>query len=136
MKIFYHALAKKKWCYMSERDKSVLEHIIRYCHEIDDANNQFGNSLDTMKANSAYKNAVSMCILQIGELVFLLSDELKTQYNKMPWHDIKSMRNIAAHKYHKFDLDTLWETITEDIPKLKEYCAYIIKTINTPEHPS
>ena len=47
-----------------------------------------------------------MCILQIGELVVFLSDELKMQYDEMPWHDIKSMRNIAAHQYHKFDIDT------------------------------
>ena len=86
---------------MNERDKSVLEHIIRYCNEINDANDQFGNSLVVLKANSVYKNAVSMCILQIGELVTLLSEELKIQYDEMPWHDIKGMRNIAAHQYHK-----------------------------------
>jgi len=118
---------------MNERDKSVLGHIVRYCNEINDANDQFGNSLDALKANSVYKNAVSMCILQIGELVILLSDELKIQYDEMPWHDIKGMRNIAAHQYHKFDLDTLWETITEDIPKLKEYCDYIKRINYAPE---
>ena len=112
---------------MNERDKSILEHILRYCSEIDDANSQFGFSFDALKTNSVYKNAVSMCILQIGELVMLLSNELKNLYNEMPWHDIKSMRNIAAHQYHKFDLDTLWETINEDIPKLKEYCDYIVR---------
>jgi len=118
---------------MNERDKNILEHIICYCNEINDANDQFGSSLDVLKANSVYKNAVSMCILQIGELVILLSDELKIQYDEMPWQDIKSMRNIAAHQYHKFDLDTLWETIVEDIPKLREYCDYIIRINYTPE---
>ena len=121
---------------MSERDKSILEHIIRYCQEIDDAKKQFGDSFDVLRANSVYKNAVSMCILQIGELVILLSDELKTLYDEMPWHDIKSMRNIAAHQYHKFDLDTLWETVTEDIPKLERYCDHIIRIDNVPEKPS
>jgi len=118
---------------MNERDKSILEHIIRYCNEIDEANDQFGNSLEILKKNCVYKNAVSMCILQIGELVILLSDYLKTQYEEIPWHDIKNMRNIAAHQYHRFDLDTLWETITEDIPALREYCDYIIRINNTPE---
>jgi len=45
---------------MNERDKSVLEHIIRYCNEINDANDQFGNSLGVLKVNSVYKNAVSI----------------------------------------------------------------------------
>jgi uncharacterized protein with HEPN domain len=118
---------------MSERDKSILQHIIRYCTEIDDANDQFGNSLSNLKTNSVYKNAVSMCILQIGELVVLLSDEFKAIYDEMPWRDIKSMRNIAAHQYHRFDLDTLWETITEDIPNLRAYCDSIIRINNVSE---
>jgi uncharacterized protein with HEPN domain len=112
---------------MNERDKSILLHIIRYCAEIDDANNQFGNSIEILRTNSVYKNALSMCILQIGELVILLSDEFKTKYDEMPWRDIKNMRNIAAHQYHKFDLDTLWETITEDIPSLRQYCDFVIR---------
>ena len=124
---FCLVLQAKKWCYMNERDKSILEHILRYCNEIDDANCQFGNSVDVLKTNSAYKNALSMCILQIGELVILLSDEFKSIYNEIPWNDIKSMRNIAAHQYHKFDLDTLWETITDDIPKLRDYCDFVIR---------
>jgi len=111
---------------MNERDKIILIHLIRYCNEIYDANDQFGNSLDVLKTNNVYKNAVSMCILQIGELVNHLSDKIKMQYDEMPWHDIKRMRNIAAHQYHIFDVDILWETITEDIPKLKNYCEYII----------
>ena len=61
---------------MNERDKRILEHILRYCDEIDDANSQFGFSLDVLKTNSVYKNAVSMCILQIGELVSILSNDL------------------------------------------------------------
>jgi uncharacterized protein with HEPN domain len=32
------------------------------------------------------------------------------------------MRNIAAHNYRKFDIQTLWETIKYDIPKLKIFC--------------
>ena len=118
---------------MNERDKSIIQHIIRYCIEIDDANGQFSSSLENLKSNSVYKNAVSMCILQIGELVALLSDEFKIQYDEMPWHDIKSMRNIAAHQYHKFDLDTLWETITDDIPNLRAYCDYISSINETPD---
>ena len=111
---------------MNKRDKFVFDHIIRYCNEINDANDQFGNSYDILKINSVYINAVSMCIIQIGELVNHLSDELKIQFNEIPWHDIKRMRNIAAHQYHKLDFNILWETITVDIPNLKNYCEYII----------
>ena len=109
----------------NNRDIDILEKIIQYCNEIEEANQQFGNSLDVLKENSVYRNAVAMCILQIGELVGHLSERFKVTHDQMPWHDIKAMRNIAAHKYGSFDADMLWETIMGDIPDLKIYCEKI-----------
>ena len=114
----------------NERDIDVLERIINYCNEIDEANTQFGKNLETLKSNSVYKNAVAMCILQIGELTAHLSEELKKEYNEMPWRDIKDMRNIAAHRYGSFDSEILWDTMEGDIPILKEYCEKILNNIN------
>ena len=111
---------------MSNRNSELLERIIRYCDEIDETMNHFGRVYEKMEPNAIYKNAVSMCILQIGELTTLLSDDFKAQYNEMPWHDIKAMRNIAAHRYGTFDLMKLWETLTDDIPALKEYCIRVL----------
>ena len=68
-----------------------------------------------------------MCILQIGELVGHLSDDFKMSHNEMPWQDIKRMRNIAAHNYDSFDLQTLWNTVCNDIPALREYCLRSIE---------
>lgn len=111
----------------NKRDIDILEKIIRYCGETEEATQQFGNSIDVLKQNSVYKNAVAMCVLQIGELVGHLSEGFKAEHNEMPWRDIKAMRNIAAHKYGSFDMDMLWDTITGDIPALKDYCEGICK---------
>jgi len=108
---------------MNNRDADVLKHILRYCDEIVEANTMFSNSLESLKSSSIYKNAAAMCILQIGELVNQLSDDFKETRTEMPWRDMKRMRDIAAHQYNKFDLETLWETISEDIPDLKNYCT-------------
>jgi len=104
-----------------------MEHIIRYCEEIEEAQEHFGNSLESLQVNTIYRNAVAMCILQIGELTKHLTDDFKKLYGGMPWHDIKGMRNIAAHHYSKFDAKKLWETIYNDIPELKTYCEEIIR---------
>jgi transposase-like protein len=45
-----------------------------------------------------------MCVLQIGELVGHLSDDITARYAEMPWKQIKGMRNIAAHGYENFDI--------------------------------
>jgi len=111
---------------MNERDMAVLKHIVRYCDEIEEAKTVFGDSLEMMKENNVYKNAAAMCIIQIGELTTHLSEGFKTEHSHIPWRDIKGMRNIAAHHYGRFDSQKLFETITEDIPALREFCSKII----------
>ncbi|MDR0293373.1 MAG: DUF86 domain-containing protein [Oscillospiraceae bacterium] len=109
-----------------QKNLDILKRIILYCDEIKEAMNRLGSSYAALKDDSVYKNAVAMCILQIGELTVHLSDEFKAAYSDMPWQDIKNMRNIAAHRYGSFDTEKLWETISEDIPKLRRYCDEII----------
>ena len=45
----------------------------------------------------------------------------------MPWNQIKALRNVVAHNYGKIDKETLWETISNDIPRLQGYCEGIVK---------
>ncbi|MCL1807910.1 MAG: DUF86 domain-containing protein [Oscillospiraceae bacterium] len=109
-----------------KRNIDILHHIVSYCDEIDETMRRFGSSYTALTADKIYRNAVAMCILQIGELTCHLSDEFKAAYGDMPWQDIKNMRNIAAHHYGRFDIEKLWETISEDIPQLRRYCKQII----------
>lgn len=104
----------------------VLKKMVQYADEI--ALTVEKLNLDFIKFETDFiaKNAISMCILQIGELVGKLSDDFKAQYHKMPWRDIKSMRNIAAHNYGELDAEVLWETVSNDISELKIYCEAII----------
>ena len=111
---------------MNSRLIDILRHMIRYCGEIEEARERFGDSFNSLQADALYRNAVAMSIMQIGELTTHLTDDFKATYNGMPWQDIKGMRNIAAHHYGKFDVQQLWETITIDIPELKEYCNEIL----------
>ena len=107
---------------MQGRDQSIIEHIYNYCAEISEELDQIGNDRDRFLESSVYKNSMALCVLQIGELVTILSDDYKASKNSIEWKSIKGMRNVVAHKYGKFDFDVLWETVTEDIPKLKSFC--------------
>lgn len=111
---------------MNTRDEIVLKKIIQYADEISETISRFNLTQDSFTEDSVARNAISMCILQIGELVGKLSEEFKAQNNAMPWREIKAMRNIAAHNYGEIDIDILWETATCDIPNLKEYCYKFI----------
>ncbi|MBE6911375.1 MAG: DUF86 domain-containing protein [Oscillospiraceae bacterium] len=111
---------------MNSKDVIVLKKIVQYSDEIDATISRFSLTQQTFAEDFVARNAISMCILQIGELVNKLSEEFKTVNNKMPWREIKAMRNIAAHNYGEIDIDILWETATSDIPLLKEYCQSFI----------
>ena len=110
----------------SERDISVLKRIVHYCDEIVEAIQKHELTLDKVNSDSLYKNALAMSILQIGELVNVLSQTFRSEHNDMPWSEIKRMRDKAAHHYGVFDVETLWESVTEDISPLKEYCETCI----------
>ena len=105
-----------------ERDSSILKHIIKYCDEIIEAIDKHSLTRDSLSDDNVYKNALSMGILQIGELVNVLSKEFRTAHDTIPWSEIKRMRDKAAHHYWTFELDILWETVTEDVEPLKNYC--------------
>ncbi len=107
---------------MQSRDKSIIEHIVKYCEEIENEVNAIDRNKDRYLESNVYKNSFALCILQIGELVGLLSEEYKNLNKEVDWRSIKTMRNVVAHKYGAFDFDVLWETITEDVPELYNYC--------------
>ena len=110
----------------SERDKSIIQHILSYCEQIDMAVERFGNDFSIFDNDKVYRNAVSLCILQIGELVGILSDDFKQRYQDVPWRQIKQMRNIVAHRYGTFDSSIAWAVVEDDIPALEVFCRKII----------
>ncbi len=110
-----------------KRNMEVLQHIIAYCDDIEETINRFGKSYETFEKDSVYKNATALCVLQIGELTTHLTEEFKRTYTAIPWTKIKALRNIVAHNYGKIDSESLWETLTGDIPVLAEYCHSILK---------
>ena len=104
------------------RDRDIIEHILRYCEQIETAHNDFNRSRERFDNSTTYQNAISMCILQIGELVGHLSDEFKESNSDIPWHKIRGMRNYVAHEYGSIDLDVVWYVATNSIVEVREFC--------------
>ena len=107
---------------VTNRDSSILSHIIRYCDEIDATVIRFGNTYEVFSVDSAYRNACALCILQIGELSGHLSEDFRKTHAYIPWQQIRGLRNIVAHAYGSVDAKSIWQTIIEDIPALKSFC--------------
>lgn len=104
-------------------DIDVLRHILKYCNNIENLISRFGNDFEIFKNDLAFRDAVSMNILQIGELTGHLSEEYRVSTKShMPWQAIKAMRNLFAHNYGQMNLSVIWSTATENIPQLKAFC--------------
>lgn len=113
---------------MSQKDKITIQKILQYCKDIEDLINRFGDSIQSYESDLAYQYACSMCIIQIGELVGQLSEELKAERQEVPWKLIKNMRNLFAHDYARVDNEIVWDTLKNSIPNLKEMCEKIYNT--------
>jgi uncharacterized protein with HEPN domain len=111
---------------MKKSDEVILRKIIKYADDAILVVSEYDLDLPKLMALTTPQHAITMCILQIGELASVLSDEVKTAYPGVPWQQIKLMRNIAAHRYHTFDKSIMWGTVSVEIPSLKEYCLEIL----------
>ena len=114
---------------MLPRDVSRLEHILEYCENIEAAVVRFGDSAEAFRGDKAYHDLVCFYLLQIGELAGQLSEELRAESSdRMEWAQIRGMRNIVAHHYGSIDLSIVWNTVRNDIPRLKAFCSKQLKT--------
>ena len=108
-------------------DIDILRHMLRYCDQIADAHQDYGFSKERFAVKTAYQNAVSMCIFQIGELVNHLSKEFQANHDEIPWHKIRGMRNYIAHAYGTLDMDIVWSAATVSIKELRTFCEHYLE---------
>jgi len=70
-------------------------------------------------------DAVTRNIEVIGEAAKHIPAEVRLKHMEIPWKQIVGSRSKAIHEYFGIDLEILWRTATEDIPKLKKQIAKI-----------
>ena len=54
----------------------------------------------------------------IGEAAGRISRDLAARHPGIPWRDIAGMRHRLIHGYLKVNLDTVWQAIERDLPRL------------------
>ena len=109
------------------RDIQILQKIQGYCDDIMFTHTEYDRNYNTFCSNPTYRNAIALCLLQIGELVKKLSDEFVQSHTTIPWKAIRGMRNVVAHEYGHIDIDTIWETSEAGIIELRDFCAAQIR---------
>jgi uncharacterized protein with HEPN domain len=100
-----------------ESDLTYLRHILdaiekieRYIAETD---------YQAFCANDMMIDAVVRELEIIGEAAKHLSDAFISEYDDIPWHRIKAMRNVLIHEYFGVVLKVVWDTCHSNLPRLK-----------------
>jgi uncharacterized protein with HEPN domain len=111
---------------MSERPISL------YCQDILDSGAAIqsyvqGVTLDTFTRDRMRYSAVIREFEIIGEAVGKLPADVKDIYLDIPWQDIKDFRNLLAHEYFGVDLEIVWNTVHDDLPRLLDAVQRIIR---------
>lgn len=69
-------------------------------------------------ANEEKYEAVNRKFEIIGEAARHLSPEARKAFPDVPWNLVCAMRNLLIHDYDDVDLNIVWRTTAEDLPKL------------------
>ena len=99
---------------MNKRDKNVLFKLKEEAEVLLEMTD--GYDLQGFLDSEVLKRAVSMTLINLGELVTRLTDEFKQQNPAVPWRDVTRLRNVAAHGYDALDMEKIWQTVIEDVP--------------------
>jgi uncharacterized protein with HEPN domain len=111
---------------MNDNDLELVKTIHNECCDI--TNFTRGLSFDNFVKNNMNRKACVLSIMLIGESAKKLSPSFKSSYGHIPWFAITGLRNRIAHDYGGIKWQTVWLTITDDIPLLLDFTERLLKS--------
>ncbi|HJU14925.1 MAG TPA: DUF86 domain-containing protein [Stellaceae bacterium] len=84
------------------------------------------SDIDAFRQNLLVQDGVVRNIEIIGEAanhINRMAPEFIAQHPELPWDD---MRNAVIHAYFNVNLTTVWRTVQEDLPKLKQQIQQLL----------
>ncbi|PIP41920.1 MAG: hypothetical protein COX19_02285 [Desulfobacterales bacterium CG23_combo_of_CG06-09_8_20_14_all_51_8] len=112
---------------IKENERDVRDYLNDILEMIEDINKFIeGMSYENLVNDKKTLYAVIRCLEVVGEAVKKIPNSIRDEHSEMPWREIAGMRNKLTHEYFGIDIETIWDTIKEDLPALKEAVSRII----------
>ena len=110
---------------MNKRDRVILNKIV---DEASIITLILQNVDETAFLNNEEKmRAVCMTLVNIGELVKNMTDELRSNNQHIPWKDLAGLRDVTAHGYFTLRMSDIWIYAAIELPehviRIKELLA-------------
>ena len=113
---------------MSRKDKVILQKVIS---EIDVGADMLGSaSVEEFVSDEKLKRALCMTVINIGELIKNVNEDIRIKYPAIPWKAIAGMRDLAAHKYQTLRMEEVFKTVKDDFPALRIELENILNELN------
>lgn len=107
-----------------ERDAALCRDIVQAMVDLAALASEL--SQDTFETSSVHQFAVYHLLTVIGEASGNVSESTRAEYPEVPWKQMKGMRNILVHRYHRIDRSKVWLTVTRETPPLEPVFREIV----------
>jgi uncharacterized protein with HEPN domain len=109
------------------RVQDYLEHILHAINRI----NRYVAGMDhaAFSVNEEKQDAVIRNIEIIGEAaqhIMRKYPEFAANHPELPWGSAYGMRNVIVHGYFNVELDIVWKTVQNDLPRLAQQVSSLL----------
>lgn len=66
------------------------------------------------------QDQVIRCLEVVGEAARRTPNDVRAKHPAVPWAQMAGLRNRLAHEYDAVDMDSVWLTVTRDLPAILE----------------
>ena len=109
-----------------------------FVQDILDSINDVENFIDGMEFEDFINDkktiySVVRAIEIIGEAAKNVPEQIRTKYPDVPWKQMAGMRDKLIHEYFGVDLEIIWETAKDDVPRLKTAVSKVFEDMGQSE---